>query len=146
MKIRAGEKDTLVRQIQCGSPGSTQAQRKCRLQRAMLSFSLALVSLLFFLSHLCLAGGQKGREMAFGGINRGGEDWKKLTMEINKNGGSKYFSIWTPTDGLKGFWRSQMGPVTFYWILLSIKDSCKCTCTLEKYIFYSQRMFISSAF
>lgn len=85
------EKDTLVRQIQCGPPALTQAQRKCRLQRAMLSFSLA--SLPLSLSHLCLAGGQNGREMAFGGINRVGEDWKKMTMEINGNGGSKYFSI-----------------------------------------------------
>lgn len=32
---------------------------------------------------------QEGREMAFRGINRVGEDWKK----INDNGGSKYFSV-----------------------------------------------------
>lgn len=39
--------------------------------RVMLSFSAALVSLPFSLSHLCLTGGQKEREMAVGGKNRG---------------------------------------------------------------------------
>lgn len=58
-------------------------------ESSVVFLSLASVSLPFSLSHLCLAGGQEGREMAFRGINRVGEDWKK----INGNGGSKYVSV-----------------------------------------------------
>lgn len=86
------EKDTLVRPIQCGPPASTQAQRKCGLQRAMLSFSLALVSLPFLFIPSVFHWRAKREGDGFW-RNRVGEDWKNMTMEINGNGGSKCFSI-----------------------------------------------------
>lgn len=75
--------------LNVGVPFENADPARTPAESSVVSLSLASVSLPFSLSHLCLAGGQEGGEMALRGINRVGEDWKK----INDNGGSKYFSV-----------------------------------------------------